>query len=161
MTRLLGSRKARLAAVLVTALILAGGAAAYFTSTGSGTASATASSAGQPVTISAGTPSGQLYPGGSGDVVATVSNPNPAAVRINSLALDPSQGTNGFAVDSGHSACDTSVLAFTTQTNGGNGWTAPAGGNLPITLAGAVSMGAGAANACQGATFTVYLKKGS
>jgi len=160
MARLVGSRKARLAAVLVAALVVAGGAFAYFTTTGSGTGPGSVASASQPVTITAGSPAGQLYPGGSGDVVATVSNPNPSPVRLASLALDTSRGTNGFAVDGGHPSCDTSVLAYTTQTNGGSGWTVPASGSLPLTLGGAVNMGPAAANACQGATFTVYLKAG-
>jgi hypothetical protein len=53
-----------------------------------------------------------------------------------------------------------SALGFTTQTNGGAGWTVPAGspGSLSIAMPGALTMTAGASNACQGATFTVHLK---
>ena len=45
-----------------------------------------------------------------------------------------------------------------TQTNGGAGWTVPGSGVLSVTLTGALAMGSGAANACQGATFTVHLR---
>jgi hypothetical protein len=81
-------------------------------------------------------------------------------VRVGSLALDTSQGTGGFAVDAAHSGCAVSALAFTTQTNGGAGWTVPGSGSLPVTLTAAVSMSTSAGNACQGATFTVYLQVG-
>ncbi len=94
-------------------------------------------------------------------MVLTVTNPNAAQIRVGSLALDTSQGTGGFAVDGAHSACGLATLSFTTQTNGGAGWTVPGSGALPVTLTNALSMGNGAANACQGAAFTVYLKVAS
>lgn len=88
-------------------------------------------------------------------------------MHINSLSLDPSAGTGGFDVDSGHSACDLSALSTTPQTNGGAGWTVPpraAGtggvpvdGTLAIDLTDALAMSTGASNACQSATFTVHL----
>jgi hypothetical protein len=64
-------------------------------------------------------------------------------------------------VDAAHPGCVVSTLSFTTQTNGGAGWTVPGNGSLPLTLASALSMSTSAANACQGATFTVYLKVAS
>jgi hypothetical protein len=94
-------------------------------------------------------------------VVLTVTNPNAGEVRVGSLALDLSQGTGGFGVDGGHAGCGLTSLSFATQTNGGAGWTVPASGTLPVTLTNALSMGTGAANACQGATFSVYLKAAS
>jgi hypothetical protein len=61
--------------------------------------------------------------------------------------------------------CDTSALHYTTQDNGGAGWNVPAKvgateGTLDLTLADALSMDVDAANACQGATFTVSLATG-
>jgi len=153
----------RTAVVLVaTALLVAvaGAAFAYWTTSGGGSAAATTGGT-AALTLSPATPTAELYPGGQAAVVTTVANPNAAIVRIGSLALDPSQGTGGFAVDAAHSGCAVSTLGFTTQTNGGAGWTVPAHGSLPLTLTGAVSMSASAANACQGATFTVYLKVAS
>ena len=94
-------------------------------------------------------------------MVLTITNPNAAQIRVGSLALDTSQGTGGFAVDGGHSGCGLATLSFATQTNGGAGWTVPGSGVLPVTLTNALSMGTGAANACQGATFSVYLTAAS
>ena len=146
----------------VVTLLIAGGAFAYFTSSGSGSGSVSAGSA-QNVTISAGAaPGSPLVPGGSGDVTVSISNPNTFRVFIPALALDTSQGTGGFGVDGSHSGCDVSTLGFTTQDNSGAGWFVPkkvvANGVLNLDLSGSISMGVGAANACQGATFTVYLE---
>jgi hypothetical protein len=149
-------------ALLVSALVVAvaGAAFAYWATSGSGSAAATTSGT-AALTLSPGTPTAELYPGGQAAVVTTVANSNVAAVRIGSLALDPTQGTGGFTVDAAHPGCAVSTLGFTTQTNGGMGWTVPGNGSLPLTLAGALSMSTSAANACQGATFTVYLKVAS
>jgi hypothetical protein len=96
----------------------------------------------------------------------TVANPNRSPVRIGSLSLNTSQGTGGFAVDAGHAGCSVAVLSFTTQTNLGTGWTVPGkvgavNGSLSITLTAALAMSTAAANACQGATFTVFLAAGA
>lgn len=150
---------------LAVALMAAVAAVAYFTTIGSGSGSAQTGTA-QSVTISAGvTPTVPLFPGGSGDVTVSISNPNPTDVHIQSLLLDTSQGTSGFSVDSGHSGCVLSTLSFTTQTNGGVGWTVvkkvgATNGVLSLDLLSAVAMTNAAVNACQSATFTVFLKVG-
>jgi len=155
------SRKVKLAVTIVVALIVAGGALAYYTSTGAGSGSASVGSPAE-LTITASTPtSGLLYPGSTGEVDATISNPNTFTLRVNSLILDSA----GIDADSGHSGCDTSALHYTTQTNGGSGWNVPAKvgsteATLDVQLAGAISMDSSAVNECQGATFTVYLKTG-
>jgi len=160
-------RRLLLVVMLVSAVVLAGagsGAWAFWKSSGSGSGTGTTGTTGA-ITLSAGTPSAALFPGGSANVMLTVANPNRSPVRIGSLALDTTQGTGGFAVDAGHSGCSVAVLSFTTQTNGGAGWTVPGkvgavNGSLSITLTAAVAMSAAAANACQGATFTVFLGAG-
>jgi hypothetical protein len=157
--RLLSSRRGKVAVAVLIALGVAAGAAAYFTSTGSGSGSANVGTT-QAVTITAGSPTSSLYPGGSADVRATISNPNSVQVRITSLALDTGEGTSGYSANA--SGC---ALSFTTQINGGSGWTVPPkfgslNGTLDVDLIDAISMGAGAANSCQGQTFTVYLKVG-
>lgn len=148
-------------------LLVAGAAlaAAHWTSQGAGTGAATAAD-GLPVTIVPGLPPAQLYPGGKADLSQRISNPNPYDVRIGALSLDVGQGAGGYAVDAAHAGCTLSSLTFTTQTNGGTGWTVPAAangadGSLDVTLSSSLAMGAGAADACQGATFTVYLKVGA
>jgi hypothetical protein len=117
------------------------------------------------VTLSPGTPTNALSPGGRAGIVLKVSNPNPSAVAIGSLVLDTSQGAGGFAVDAGHAGCALSALSFATQTNGGAGWTVSprvgtVNGVLPITLTNALTMTVGAADACQGGSFTIYLAAG-
>jgi hypothetical protein len=144
-----------------TIFVVVGGAAfAFWTTSGSGSAAVTTSGT-AALTLSPATPTAELYPGGQAAVVATVANPNASTVRIGSLALDSTQGDGGFSVDAAHPGCAASTLSFTTQTNGGAGWTVPGHGSLPLTLAGALSMSTSADNGCQGATFTVYLKVAS
>jgi hypothetical protein len=150
--------------VLGLAVVSALVANAFWRGSGSGTGSG-ATGTTVALTLSPATPTDALYPGGQASVVLTVRNSNTSAVRIGSLALDTSQGTGGFSVDGGHSGCAVATLSFATQTNGGAGWTVPArvggvDGELPTTLTNALSMGVGAANACQGASSTVYLAAG-
>ena len=73
--------------------------------------------------------------------------------------------SGGISADGGHSGCDTTAVHYATQNNGGAGWDIPAkvgstDGTLDVQLTGAISMDSSAANECQGATFTVYLKTG-
>lgn len=160
-------RFALLAATAVVALValpVGGIAVAYWGGTGGGTGTAETGDV-VPVSLSAGTPTANLRPGATSHVVLTATNSNGSPVRISSLALDTTQGVGGFAVDAGHSGCDVGALSFTTQTNGGSGWTIPGraglvNGTSDITLSNAIGMSASAANACQGATFTVYLVAG-
>lgn len=158
------TRRMLLVCLVVVPALAGGAASAVWTGSGGGAGSGTTGTT-VAVTLSPGTPTASLYPGGQGNVVLSVSNPNASPVRIGSLALDNSQGTGGFAVDAGHSGCAVGTLSFTTQTNGGAGWTVPAkvgavDGTLPVTLTNALTMGVGAANACQGASTTVYLVAG-
>jgi hypothetical protein len=159
-------RRARRAAFVVAGLVgvaaVAGGAYAYWGTGGAGTASLAVATT-TSVTLSPATPTAGLYPGSSAGVTLTVTNPNAAQVHVSALALDPSQGTGGFGVDGSHPSCNVGSMSFSTQTNGGSGWTVPGkvggtNGSLPITLANSVSMSASASDACQGASFTVYLK---
>jgi hypothetical protein len=157
--RLFATRKRRLLVGIAATLLIAGGAAAYFTSSGHGSGTAVAASV-QAVTFTPAIASSGLYPGTSGDVALTVSNPNGASVRIPSLLLDTSQGTGGFAVDNGHSGCSVSALSF-NAANATTGWTVPANASAyAIDIGNGVTLATSAANACQGATFTVYLKVG-
>lgn len=133
----------------------AGGAGAGHGSTASSVA----------VTLSPGVASADLRPGGVGDVVLRVTNPNSYVADLGSLALDVTQGDGGYAVDAAHLDCPLVALGYTTQTNSGAGWTVPAAsgaddGTLSVTLSDALEMSADAANACQGATFTVHLTAG-
>lgn len=159
MTSTRGRVSLTVAALAVLVVVTAGVASAYWGGSGGGSGSGSTATT-QAVTLTPAAPTAQLYPGGQAAVQLSISNPNPGSVRVGSLALDTTQGTGGFAVDGAHSACGVASLTFSTQTNGGAGWTVPGAGSLPITLSGSLSMAANAANACQGASFSVYLSVG-
>lgn len=156
-----------LGTVAVTLFLAASGSAAlaYWRAGGSGTGAGLTGTT-TALSLSTGTAAPGLYPGTSVTVSITVTNPNTAPVRISSLALDTTQGTGGFAVDAGHGGCALSALSFATQTNAGAGWNVPAkvgstNGSLAISLPTSLALATTAANACQGATFTAYLKAAS
>jgi len=149
--------------VLAFVLVATGGglATAYWSSSGTATGSVTTGTS-LPLELNPGTPTDTLYPGGEASIVVRITNPNRAPTILSSLYLDATHGTDGFGVDPAHADCGLSALTFTTQRNAGLGWTVPArigatDGSVVLTLAGAVSMDLGAANACQGATFTVFM----
>lgn len=153
--------RARTFAVGVVFVLLTAGtvtaASAYWSGRGGGSGTGSSSTP-LPMTFSPATPTAQLYPGGQAGVSLTVTNPNGVSLRLVTLALDTTQGQSGFDVDVAHAACDASTLSFTSQTNGGAGWTVPASGSLSVTLPASLSMGTGAASACQGAQVRVYLQ---
>ena len=96
--------------------------------TGSGAA---ASGTVAAVTLSPGTPTAQLYPGGQATVVLTVTNPNPGqrpgrVPRPGHRARGPA----GSPWTARTPACGLATLSYATQTNGGAGWTLP-GGQAP------------------------------
>jgi hypothetical protein len=154
---LLRRRFARILILSLAGLAAAGAATAHFTSSGRGTGTASMPGTVLQVALTPGVDPAPMVPGGRGDVKLTVKNGNPFPVHIGSLVLDPGQGNGGYdATGCSVAAAD---LAFTPDSTG---WTIPAGAvAYPIDLANAISMGAGAANDCQGATFTVYLKAGA
>jgi hypothetical protein len=154
-----------LRAVALTTLVLVGAAVAYWTTMGAGLGSAPTAGV-LDISLSAGIPSAELYPGAATDVAVTATNPNPFPLRLGSLSLNSAQGTAGFGVDAPHAACGLATLSFAAQSNGGAGWTIPpkvgaTNGTLAIDLSGALAMSAGAANACQGASFVVHLTAGA
>ena len=146
----------KILAAAAAAVTMTGSAAAFLSSTGSGSGNGTVSITMQNVTLAAATPSTKLYPAGSAAVATTITNPNSTRAHVGSLTLDTTQGDQGYAVDSAHSGCVPKThLTFAAQNAG---WTIPANGSMPVTLANAVALSAAAPNACQGATFTIYLK---
>jgi hypothetical protein len=137
-------------------------ASAFWNSSGVGTGGGVTGTA-LPVVLTPGSPAAQLRPGGVADATLTMTNPNGFPVTIGSLILDTTHGTGGFAVDSGHAACNTSSLGFTTATAG---WTVPAkvgstDGTLDVVLSHSVSMASSAPDACQGVNVSVYLQAAS
>lgn len=151
------------AAAFVVAVSGAGVASAYWSQPGTGTGTGATAASAAVVTLSPGTPTGSMYPGGSGNVSVEATNPGATEVVLPSLELDTTQGTDGLTVDAGHPGCPTTAFTFVTQDNGGNGWSVPGGsgggpGHVVLTLPQALTLATSAPDACQGATVTVYLR---
>jgi hypothetical protein len=150
--------------LLIAIAIVAGttaGALAYWQGSGSGTATTVLANV-RALSFAPGTSTASLHPGGEASVAIVVSNSNPEFIQIGSIILDP-DAPEPFFVDPAHGGCDVSTLSFVTQDNGGAGWRIPpsagtSDGTLAIDMPGAMKMGIAAADACQGATFTVQLE---
>jgi hypothetical protein len=158
------ARAILLAAIVAVSVGLAAGAFAYWMGSGSGAATTMLASPAQ-LTLGPGTAQAQLSPGHDASVAVLATNSNPYFVAIGTLTLDTAAGVGGFDVDAGHSGCDLSVLHFAPQSNGGAGWSIPpkvasTDGTQAIDVGDALSMEANAADACQGASFTVHLIAG-
>ncbi len=134
---------------------IAAGAYAYFTTTGSGTATATVGTS-SAVTLK-GTVTGNLYPGSSSPVTLTVDNPSSGKQRVGTISLEK------ITPDAGHASCSVTITGgnpdFTmadvvvNKTYGsGNGQAVTPTGTLTMNDTG-ISQ-----DACQGATLTLTLK---
>jgi hypothetical protein len=137
---------AAVAALVVTGILLA----AWSTS-GSGTGYAKAGTA-SALTLNDASASttADLYPGASGTVKLSVTNPNSFPVRITAVSK---QAAGTITSDKG-AACNASTgVTFTNQS----GLTLDLAANTTstFTLANAVSMSNASDNSCQGAAFTI------
>jgi hypothetical protein len=154
------SRSRRTAVVtgagLVAALLGAGIAVAAWTSTGDGAATAKAGTAQAPTTsdVQAFT-SGLLYPGGTGDVMITINNPNPYPVRVASIVA----GAGPIGVSGAAGECTDHGVTFTppahVASDAGLDSKIAAASSLTLTLPAAVSMASTANDGCQGAVFGI------
>jgi hypothetical protein len=90
---------------------------------------------------------GQLYPGGTGDVKVTVHNPNPFGVTITSVA-----GTGG-PVTSDQAGCNAASVTYTDQSS--LSLSLGAGATQTFTLTGAAAMSSSANQSCEGAVFAI------
>ena len=136
-------------------LAIAGGAYAYFSTTGSGTATATVGTS--SALVIKGSVTGNLYPGTSSPVSLTVDNNSSGKQRLGTITLEK------ITADAGHSSC--SVV-----TTGGNADFAMAdivvnkvfgpGAGQAVTPNGSLTMNDTgiSQDACQGATLTLTLK---
>jgi hypothetical protein len=150
----LTKKRAITGAVAISALVLAAGALAYFSSTGAGTASATVGSS-TAVTLH-GTVSGSLYPGASSTVTFTIDNTSSASERVGTITLTKVQP------DGSHPTCSTTITGekpdFTMAAVTVNKSYSPGSGQT-VTPTGTLTMNETGANqdACQGATLTLTL----
>src|SRR3954463_7107684 len=144
-------RKLVFALAAVGALVLSGVLIAAWSTSGSGNGYAKAGTA-SALTIGAASAAtaGDLYPGGTGAVKLKVTNPNPFAVRITSVAKQ----AGGVITSDKGAACNASTgVTFTDQT--GQALDLAGGATSTFTLAGAVSMSNASDNTCQGAIFSI------
>lgn len=131
----------------------AGGAYAYFSSTGSGTGQTVV---GSPVSVTVTAVSGpaDLLPGGTGALSFTLHNPNPFGATFTQVA------TVGTPVSNNTVACPSSnvSIAQTLPYAFSPAVTVSAGGTSGTeSIANLVQLAANAPSACQGVTFTVIL----
>ena len=150
----LTSKRALIALSSLAVLAVAAVAYAYFTSTGSGTATAKVGTS-SAVTLK-GTVTGNLYPGSSSQVSFTVDNPSGGAQRVGTITL------TGITVDAGHSTCSVVITGgtpdFSMPAVAVNA-TFPSGNGQAVTPKGTLTMNDTGVNqnACQGAELTLAL----
>jgi hypothetical protein len=150
------SLKKKLLAVpaIGTALVAAGVAYAAWTSTGTGSATAKATTAADSV-IAAATSAADLFPGAVGSVTVTISNPNPYPVVVNSISAGSSPLVNALCL-----AGTVTTDALPTDATGlvqadGSTKTIGAGGSGTYSLT--TRMSTSAVDACKSQTFSLAL----
>jgi len=145
------SRKFFVAVAAVGCLMVTGVIYAAWSTSGSGSGFAKAGTA-SALTIgdASASTTADLYPGSTGSVKLKVTNPNPFAVRITTVAKQ----TGGTITSDKGAACNASTgVTFTDQT--GLALDVAGGATQTFTLSGAVSMSNASDNSCQGAIFTI------
>jgi hypothetical protein len=150
--RSFAAQRLRLAVALLVALLtlMSGVTFGGWSVTGTGSGYSKALSA-QSLTLSdaSASTSAQLYPGGSGDLVVKVTNPNPFAVTITAVA----NGSGSITSNKG-AACDASTGVTYTNTTGLS-QAVGAGAMVTFSVTGKVAMSNASDTSCQGATFTI------
>lgn len=145
------TRRLSIAIVSVLALLSgvgAGGAYAYWTTSGAGNGPGTV---GTPANVTVGaataTPASDLLPGGTADLVVQLSNPNAYAVTIIGISQ-----TAAVTAVGGSCTGATSGVSVTTRT----GLSVAVGpGVQTIHIAAAAAMTTSSASACQDASFQI------
>jgi hypothetical protein len=143
------SRRTKLSLVATTLVCFLGASVAFaqWTATGAGTGFAKAATV-EALSTQSATASGDLYPGGSGDLNLMVHNPNPFPVTLSSV-------TPNGGVTSDSAACDQAGNGVSFGGVSGLAVSVAAASDTPVTLAHAVTMRSDAPDACQGATFRI------
>jgi hypothetical protein len=150
----LSRRKFIFGAVTVMVLGIVALSYAAWTSSGGGTGFAKAQTAKALTSLDAsGSTNATVYPGATGDLTISVSNPNSYPVKVTDVT-----GNGAITADPGHSTCGSdgqhpTGVTLTDQHN--LNLTVPANGQSQVTLSGSVQMTNASDNSCQGATFTV------
>ena len=132
----------------VVLLLIGGGTAGYaaWSSSASGASQARSVTAVE-ATITVHTGAADLFPGGSGDVHFTVTNPNPYPVRFTSATFtDVASDAEASCAAAVITAPDVTGLAIDVAAGTTSG---------ALSIADAVTMAAGAGDGCQGRVFTL------
>jgi hypothetical protein len=148
---ILASRARLTVALALVAAVIAGGVTfgswAVGSDPGNGYAKAK-SSTNLTLSDASASTTAQLFPGGTGDVLVKVTNPNPFAVTITSV-----KGAGAITSDKG-AACDAATgVTYTNQNS--LSLSLGAGATQVFTLTGAASMSNASDTTCQGAVFSV------
>ncbi|HEY7398682.1 MAG TPA: hypothetical protein VH538_10290 [Gaiellaceae bacterium] len=104
----------------------------------------------QNVTLSdaSGQTTAQLYPGGTGDLVVKVTNPNSFAVTVTGVS-----GAGTITSDKGTACNNATGVTYTNTT--GLSQVVGSGATVTFSVVGKVAMSTASDNSCQGAIFTV------
>ena len=145
-------RRTLLAIVALVMLGAAGIAISAWSTSSSGSAYSKATTASAIVLSDASaSTSGDLYPGGSGDLKLKVANPNSFPVRITAVSL-----TSGGSITSNVAACNTGGTGVTLTNQSGLTLDLVANAAATVlTVPGAVQMSSSSNTNCQGAVFTI------
>jgi hypothetical protein len=156
------NKKVLVPIIVVLAFAVTGGAIAFWTSTGTGSGTATVGNS-SSLTINPVTFTGLLYPGGTAATSSIkINNPGASAVQVSNVVLDTSQPTVGNQQLSGIGGLPASgcpAADFTFSSGIGAPVSIPAGGSVTVTT-GTLAMANTAVNqdACKTLPLTIYLK---
>lgn len=146
-----------LSVALIVVLAVGGAAYGYFAASGSGTGTASAEI--QPVSVlpATGTPSNDLYPGGTANLRVTIDNTNGFAVTIVAIAQDT---TTALGVTGGNGCTKTNAeVSVPTNTSPTGTPTLVLAGHTTksLTIVTGATMGTTSATGCQTASFHIPL----
>lgn len=132
----------------------AGGAYAYWASTGAGTGAA-ANGTMATVTVEAlvagDSPQGAVVPGGTADVAVRAQNTNNFPVKVYAV-----RGNGAATADANHPGCTTTGVTFVDPAAPlAPTVTIPANSSVLIALPAAAAMSTASSSGCQGATFSL------
>lgn len=148
--RLSPGQKIGLGLIGLIALVGGGAALAAWLAGGTGTGAAQATSA-LDLQVTNGTTTAQLFPGGAGDIVTSIQNPNPYPVQVTSVA------SSGTIDSTGPATCDSSTGVSYVDAEAENDLptTIAANTSKTVTFTNAATMSNSSHTTCQGVTFSI------
>jgi hypothetical protein len=138
--------------IAIGALVIAGGAFAYFTASGSGTGQAAVGSA-SPWTVTFSATSGTMYPGaGTATMGYTVTNAGSGNQKLATAAASVNADTNGYVTSHGTSVTGCQASWFTAANTPPSAADLAAGAHTTGSVAVTMTDASISQNACQGVT---------